>query len=90
MAKAVVNPEHLKHFASNLRTFTINLQEQTQSLHRQFASLGDSWRDQEQAKFAEEFVHMLAALDRFSVSAEEQVPRLQHKAAAIENYLRNR
>ena len=90
MAKAVVNPDHLNQFASNLRKFTVTLQEQTLSLHRQFTSLGDSWRDQEQLKFAEEFAHMLAALEHFSASAEEQVPLLQRKAAAIEQYLRNR
>ncbi len=90
MAKAIVDPDHLKRFAGNLRHFTADLREQSQSLHRQFTRLGDTWRDQEQAKFAEEFTQMLAALERFSVSAEAQIPLLQRKAAAIEQYLKNR
>lgn len=90
MAKAIVDPEHLKRFASNLSHFTSDLREQSQNLHMQFTRLGDTWRDQEQAKFADEFVQMLAALERFASTAEAQVPLLQRKAAAIEQYLRNR
>jgi uncharacterized protein YukE len=90
MAKAVVDPEHLNRFAGNLRHFTTDLREQSQNLHLQFTRLGDTWRDQEQAKFAEEFTQMLAALERFAVTAEAQIPVLQRKAAAIAQYLRNR
>lgn len=90
MAKAIVDPDNLKRFAGNLRHFTSDLREQSQSLNRQFMRLGDTWRDQEHEKFVEEFTQMLAALERFSAAAEEQVPMLQRKAAAIEQYLRSR
>ena len=90
MAKAIVDPDHLKRFAANLRQFNGDLREQSQALNRQFMRLGDTWRDQEQAKFAEEFMHMLASLERFSNAAEEQIPMLQRKAAAIEQYLKSR
>ena len=90
MAKAIVDPDHLKRFAGNLHQFTDDLREQSQALNRQFMRLGDTWRDQEQAKFAEEFMQMLAALERFASVAEEQVPALQRKAAAIEQYFQSR
>ena len=61
MAKAIVDPEHLQRFAGNLRTFSSDLREQGAQLHRQFQHLGDSWRDQEQVRFAEEFLQSLRA-----------------------------
>ena len=90
MAKAIVDPDHLKRFAANLHHFTGDLCEQSQALNRQFMRLGDTWRDQEQAKFAEEFLQMLASLERFAAAAEAQVPALQRKAAAIEQNLQSR
>lgn len=90
MAKAIVDPEHLQRFAANLRTFSADLREQGSQLHRQFQHLGETWRDQEQARFAEEFQLMLASLERFANVADEQVPILQRKAAAINEYLRGR
>lgn len=90
MAKAIVDPEHLQRFAGNLQGFSNDLRERSAQLHRQFQQLGETWRDQEQARFAEEFVQMLAALERFASVADEQVPVLQRKAAAIHAYLRGR
>lgn len=90
MAKAVVDPEHLQRFASNLKRFTGDLRGQTASLHHQFQQLGETWRDQEQERFAEEFILMLAALERFSSTAEEQIPVLMRKAQAIRTYLEGR
>jgi uncharacterized protein YukE len=90
VAKAIVDPEQLKRFAGNLRQFTGQLREQSGSLQRQFSRLGDTWRDQEHERFAEEFTQMMAALERFASVSEEQIPTLQRKAAAIEQYLRSR
>ncbi|MDA3961693.1 MAG: WXG100 family type VII secretion target [Planctomycetota bacterium] len=90
MAKAVVDPEHLLRFAGNLNRFSSDLRERSVTLHQQFTRLGESWRDQEQERFAEEFTVMLAALERFASSAEQQVPVLMRKAAAIQQYLEGR
>ena len=90
MAQAIVDPEHLQRFAANLRLFSADLREQSRHLQRQFQQLGESWRDQEQQRFAEEFQLMLSSLERFAHVADEQVPLLQRKAAAIQQYLRGR
>jgi uncharacterized protein YukE len=87
MAKAVVDPEILRSFAGSLSRFTNDLRERSIHLQQQYSRLGESWRDQEQEKFAEEFSVMLAALNRFATTSEQQVPVLIRKAAAIQEYL---
>ena len=90
MGHAIVDPEHLQRFAASLKRFTGDLRGQSSTLQRQFTQLGETWRDQEQEKFAEEFRIMMAALERFSQAADAQVPQLQRKAAAIHQYLEGR
>ena len=90
MAKAIVDPEHLARFAANLRRFTADLRERSGTIQQQFARLGETWRDQEQERFAEEFTVMMAALERFSAAADAQVPVLMRKAEAIKTYLEGR
>jgi uncharacterized protein YukE len=86
MPKAIVDAEQLQQFAGGLSRFTNDLRERSTMLHQQFSRLSETWRDQEQEKFAEEFVLMLTALERFAATAEQQVPVLMRKAAAIHQY----
>ncbi len=90
MAKAIVDPEALRNFAIELKRFNGNLENELTSIHRQFAKLGETWRDQEQAKFAEDFETMLHALTKFVESSERQVPLLLRKAQRINEYLGQR
>ena len=90
MAKAVVDPHELRRFAAELKRFSGNLQAELLGIHRQFKRLGESWRDQEQAKFAEEFERMVQALSKFAELSDKQVPLLLRKAEAIQNYLDQR
>ncbi len=90
MSKAVVDAEKLQQFAGNLNRFTNELRERSALLHQQFTRLSETWRDQEQEKFSEEFLLMLAALERFAATADQQVPTLMRKAAAIQHYLDGR
>lgn len=90
MAQANVDPEHLQRFAGNLKRFAGDLRGQASTLQRQYQQLSDTWRDQENEKFAEEFQQMMAALERFSRVAEAQAPTLMRKAAAIQQYLEGR
>jgi hypothetical protein len=53
-------------------------------------ALGDTWRDQEHEKFAQEFEQTVAVLERFLDSANEHVPFLLRKAERIEEYLQQR
>lgn len=90
MARAVVDPEELRRFARNLRRFNNELQNQMSALHGQLQSLGSSWQDQENQKFADEFEQAMKALHRFSEATNEQVPFLLRKAQRVDEYLRQR
>ena len=57
MPKAIVDPEPLRRFAFELKRFNDEVQAQLSSIQQQFARLGETWQDQEYAKFAEFFYH---------------------------------
>jgi uncharacterized protein YukE len=87
MPKAIVDPDDLHRFAVELKRFSGSVSEQTSRINRQFKKLGETWQDQEQAKFAGEFTHMVSVLSKFIQAAEEQTPVLFRKAEAIRRYL---
>jgi uncharacterized protein YukE len=90
MAKAIVDPEELSRFAAELKRFNGEMQAQITGIHRQFVKLGETWRDQEHAKFAEEFEQMVRVLAKFAAASEKQVPLLLRKAEAVREYLDRR
>ena len=90
MAKAVVDPDELRRFATELQRFNVDLQERAATLNHQFSRLGESWRDQEHVKFGEEFKQMVAALAKFVDASERHVPVLMRKAERIRDYLDQR
>ncbi len=90
MSKAIVDPAELRRFAQDLRRFTTNLQSQMAVLSGRMAALGQTWRDQEHTKFAEEFEQTMKVLGRFNTLAEHHVPFLIKKAEKIEEYLNQR
>lgn len=90
MAKAIVDPDELRTFAHELKRFNGDLQQQLTSIHRRFTRLGDTWRDQEHEKFAEEFESMLRTLAHFVDASDRQIPLLLRKAARIDEYLGQR
>jgi uncharacterized protein YukE len=90
MAKAIVDPVELRRFAIELKRFNSDLQAQITTIQRQFVKLGETWRDQEHAKFAEDFEQMTHALTKFVESSDKQVPLLLRKAERIREYLEQR
>ena len=90
MPQANVDPDELRRFANNLRQFNTELSESLTSLHGQLLGLGQSWRDREHDKFAEEFETTMQVLTRFVEVADEHVPFLVRKADRAEEYLRQR
>lgn len=90
MAKAIVDPDELRTFAIELKRFNSELALQLTNIHRQFTKLGDTWRDQEQEKFAEEFESTLRMLASFVEASDRQVPLLLRKAQRIDEYLGQR
>jgi uncharacterized protein YukE len=90
MAKAVVDPNELRRFAADLKRFNTSLRDQVGALGARFNDLGETWRDQEHAKFAEEFEQTIRVLARFADAADKQIPFLIRKAEKIEEYLQQR
>ena len=90
MAKAVVDPDDLRQFAMSLKKFTGGLQQQMTQMNGQMIALGQTWRDQEQSKFAAEFEDTMRAIARFTTAAEEHIPFLLRKAERVEEYLKQR
>jgi uncharacterized protein YukE len=90
MSQAVVDPQDLRRFAFQLKKFKDEVLNQMQALRGQFQSLGQTWRDQEHQKFAEQFEETVMVLSRFVAVSEEQIPYLTRKADRIEEYLNQR
>jgi WXG100 family type VII secretion target len=90
MPQAIVNPEELERFAQNLKQFSSQLRDTTSRLQGQFNNLGDTWRDQEQAKFAQEFQQTMRVLQNFMRVADDQIPFLMRKAQKARDYLNQR
>ena len=90
MSKAVVDPNELRRFAADLKKFNVDVQTHMTRLSASLGSLQQTWRDQEQAKFAEEFDATVRTLQKFTKAAEQHVPYLLRKADAAEAYLNQR
>lgn len=90
MAKAVADPDELRKFAEELKRFNSDLQNSMASLNARFSALSDTWQDNEQAKFAQDFQDTMKVLRRFIESSNQQAPFLLRKAQRIEEYLNQR
>ena len=90
MSQAIMDPGEVRRFAEELKRFNVDLQDKISVLQARFASLGDSWQDQEHAKFAEEFKQTMKALRRFVEISNQHTPYLLRKAQRIEEYLNQR
>ena len=90
MAKAIADPDELRRFAQSLKRFNEGLAGGSQKLQAQFLALGQTWRDEEHKRFAEEFEALMRQVARFSDEAEKHAPFLLRKAERIEEYLRQR
>ncbi len=85
-----MDPEEVRKFAEELKRFNSDLQDRIVSLQARFSALGDTWQDQEHAKFAEEFKQTVKALKKFIESSNQHTPFLLKKAQRIEEYLNQR
>ena len=87
MAQAIMDPEQVRRFAEELKRFNNDLKDRIVSLQARFASLGDTWQDQEHIKFAEDFKQTMKALKNFIEVSNQHAPYLLRKAQRIEEYL---
>ncbi len=90
MAQAIMDPEEVRRFATELKRFNEDMQTRAASLHARFVALTSSWQDQEQGRFAEEFLTTMKVLRKFMEVSEKHTPFLLRKAQRIEEYLDQR
>ena len=90
MAQAIMDPEEVRRFASELKRFNDDIQTKASSLQARFAALGTTWQDQDHEKFAEEFITTMKVLRKFMEVSENHTPYLLRKAQRIEQYLDQR
>jgi uncharacterized protein YukE len=90
MAQAIMDPERVRRFAEELQRFNSEVENRLTLLHARFVALGDTWQDQEQLKFSEEFHQTMKALKKFIEISNQQTPYLMRKAQRIEEYLNQR
>lgn len=88
--QAIANPDDLERFARELKQFNNHLAESMSRLQGQFANLGETWRDQEHQKFAQEFEQTIRVLHQFARTSEQQIPFLLRKAQRLREYLGQR
>jgi uncharacterized protein YukE len=87
MSQAVADPEQLRQFAGQLHRFAEELKQRSTALGSQMNHLEQSWRDEQQRKFSQEFTEQMRQLSRLIKSTEEHVPYLLRKADQIDTYL---
>jgi uncharacterized protein YukE len=87
MSKAVVDPGELRRFATELKRFNTDLKGEISAIHHRFVKLGETWQDQEHAKFADVFEQMVRALAKFAEAADKHIPYLLRKAERVQEYL---
>lgn len=85
-----MDPEEVRRFAAELKRFNEDTQMKASALQARFAALGATWQDQDQAKFAEEFMTTMKVLKKFMEVSEKHAPFLLRKAQRIEQYLDQR
>lgn len=90
MSRAIMDPEEVRRFAKELKQFNAGLQQGMALLEARFKALGDTWQDQEQQRFAEEFSQTMRTLKRFAEVSSQHTPFLLRKAQRIEDYLDQR
>lgn len=90
MAQAIMDPEEVRRFASELKRFNDDMQTRAGGLQTRFTALGTTWQDQDHEKFAEEFITTMKVLRKFMEISEKHTPFLLRKAQRIEQYLDQR
>jgi uncharacterized protein YukE len=90
MSQAHVDPAELRRFASELNRFNTEVQQLLGGIHGKMRALESSWRDNEQRKFAEQFVVTSKMISQFLEASHVHVQTLNKKAGLIEEYLKQR
>ncbi|QDS92846.1 hypothetical protein FF011L_15950 [Roseimaritima multifibrata] len=88
MNQAIADPDELRRFASHLRDYAEDMKQRHAALASHMHELEQTWRDEQQRKFASEFEQQLRQMNRLLAATEQHLPYLVRKADQIESYLR--
>ena len=80
----------MRRFAEELQRFNREVEVRMATLQARYAALGDSWQDQEQIKFAEEFKQTMKALKKFYRNVRATDPLLAQESATDRRILNQR
>lgn len=78
-----VDPDEVERFAHQLAKAEAEINAQFASLLSGFASLGQTWQDSQNARFAQTFKETTQKLREFSAETREVVPRLNTFVAKL-------
>jgi uncharacterized protein YukE len=87
MPQAIGDPEEIERFAHQLKAFTDQMRDGLATLQGGFSRLGDTWRDQEFQKFAQDYQQTVVVMRHFIQSADAHLPLLRAKARKLRDYL---
>jgi len=87
MNQAIGDPDEIRQFASQLSRFAEELRQRGGGLAAQMNQLEQSWRDEQQRKFAHEFNDQLRQLQRLIQATDQHIPYLLRKAEQLDAYL---
>ncbi len=87
MNQAIADPEHLRQFAAHLHRFSEEMKQLSTNLSSHMNQLEQTWRDEQQRKFAQEFDAQMQQMSRLIKASEEHAPYLLRKAEQIDAYL---
>lgn len=90
MPQAIVDPDELERFTKELKQFNNRVEQMLRELTFRFNRVGDTWKDIEHQRFAEEFAQTSRMLHQFVVSSERHIPVLMKKAEYARAYLNQR
>lgn len=90
MAQAIVNPEEIRRFIGEMNHFKRELEQNRDRTNAKMRQLGETWKDSEHQRFAQEFENFIRQMNPFLNNIDEYNSFLNRKAAAADNYLQQR
>jgi len=90
MPKAMVDPDELRRFISQLEATAAQLREQKINTDARFAQLSETWRDEKYVRFEQVYTESMQALNQYLNRIETYIQFLKQKAARAQRYLDQR
>jgi uncharacterized protein YukE len=81
------NPDEMRQFANHLNNLTTDFRVLKDLTRAKMNHLGQSWRDNENTQFAQQFEQDIKPLEKLVQTAEEYSNFLKKKAATLDIYL---